>query len=162
MHENVFHKRSLIRWLTSPTCMLFHFLNISFIVCMHDHSLMLTLSIPMHSHSHSLLVSRRWVWVASARSLPHQDRITQSWEERLFLPLQKCAFLPSSYSLGLLCEILRDSECWPRKLRNAVTEPTTIASWDYVLCNSSNQQPECTMHCVVPRGNVSTWGFDTT
>ena len=78
MHETVFHEQSLIQQLASPTCMLFRFLNLSFIVCMHDHSLMPTLTITMHSRSHSLSVSHWWVWVALAQTLPHKDNIPQS------------------------------------------------------------------------------------
>lgn len=68
------------------------------------------------------------------------NNIAQSWDGRLCLPLHKCAFLPKNCPPGLFCAFLRDSDCWPRKLRNAVTELVVIASWDCVLCNSSNQQ----------------------
>lgn len=45
MHKTILHERSPIQQPASPTCILFHFLNIWFTVCMHDHFLLLTLSI---------------------------------------------------------------------------------------------------------------------
>lgn len=73
MHETVFHEQFPIRRFTSPTYMLFHFLNLSFTICMHNHSLMLTLSITMHSHSHSLSVARWQACATLAQNLPHQE-----------------------------------------------------------------------------------------
>ena len=150
MHETILHKRSLNQRLASPTCMLFHFLNLAFTICMHHHSIILTLSIAMHSLSHSCSITRRRVWDTSLWTLPHQDNIAQSWEGRLCLPLQKCAFLAKSYSPSLLCANVRDSDYWPRKFRNVVIELATISRWDYALCNSNSQQLDWTVHCVVP------------
>lgn len=61
MHDIVLHKRLPIRQLVSHTCMFFHFLNLAFVVYMHDHSLLLTFSLAMNSHLHMLSYARRRV-----------------------------------------------------------------------------------------------------
>lgn len=117
---------------------------------MHDHSHVLTLNITMHSDSHSCSVACRRVWAALARNLPHQYKIAQSWEGMLWLPLRKCAFLYSECPPLLHCIILRESDCRPRKLHNAVSERATITSLDCALRNSSSQQLDWTAHYIVP------------
>ena len=62
-------------------------LNISFDVFMHDQSLLLLVSVIIYSLSDFLSVARQRVWAALAQILPHQERIAQSGEGRLYLPL---------------------------------------------------------------------------
>lgn len=56
--------------------------------------------------------------------------------------------MPNSHPPGLHFTILRDSDCWPRKLRNVVTKPVAIPSWKCALHNSSSQLAilDCELH----------------
>ena len=138
MHETFFHEWSSIWWLASSTCMLFRYLNLSITIFMCDHSVMLIIYITMHWDSHSRSVARRWVWANVARTLSSLREHCAIGEGRLCLPLQKCAFLPRHYAQWLFCVFMRNSDCWPRKLCNAVIESATIASWDCTLRNSNS------------------------
>ena len=149
MHETIFHEGSPIRRLVSPRCMFFPFFEF---VIHHFHAWSFTYAYTQYHYAFTFTFRFSFSLVSFANlglDSASPNNIAQSWEGRLCLPLWKYAFLPSNCSWGLLCTILRDSGCWPRKLGNAVTEPATIASWDCTLRNSSSQQPDWTVHYVV-------------
>lgn len=96
MHETILHKHSPNRQTTSPTCMIICLLNLSFMFHMHCRSLLLSLSISMHSLTYLLSISPQRVGPTLARALPLLKLHCTVWERKARIPLQICAFLPST------------------------------------------------------------------
>ena len=149
MHEIIFHEQSSIQWLASPTCMLICLLNLSFMFsCIVNHLCFHLVSWCIHCHIFFQFPTCEFgqPW---PRLYLHWDNIMKYGEERLCLPLQKCTFLPNHCPLGLFCAFMRDSDCWPRKLSNAVPEIAVTPSENCALRSSSGQQPNWIVHCKV-------------
>ena len=143
MHETIFHERSSIRRLASPTCMLIYLLNLSFIfACIVNHFYFHLVSSCIHFH-----ICFQFPISESGKPWPrlylHWDIITQSREGRLCIPLQKSVFLPRNYPQGLLWEFLKDSDCCSRKLCNAICKLAVTPSWNCALHNPNIQQLVC-------------------
>lgn len=133
------------RMVVDSTTRLTHMHVVSFfefsIHCLHAWPLIYAYT--KHHHAFTFTFSFSFPLVSLVNLGPHStspNNIMQSWEGGLCLPLQKYTFLPKHSPLVIFCAFLRDSDYWPNKLRNAVTEPTTIATWDCALCNSSCQK----------------------
>lgn len=77
----------------------------------------------LHPHACRFVVLIGVIFNCPSVSLASLGPNSTSKEGRLCVPLHKCTFIPSDCPPGFICAILRNSDCSPIELRNAVTKP---------------------------------------
>lgn len=151
MHETILHKQLPIWCLASATCMLIYLLNISFMFSCTDNQFYFHLVSPcIHYH------------ITLARTLPSLRQHCTIWGRKA-LPSSPEMWISTQHcSPGLFCVFLRESDSWPKKLRNAVCELAVPPSSNCALRNPRCQQPVWIVHCASPVSSISSQITQTT